>query len=58
MNKPFVHPDILLTVRQNVYTNQNDKLDALKFEEARNQGKDFANQILAQLFKRNEYGKN
>lgn len=56
MNKPFIHPDILLTVRQNAYCKRDDKLDALKFEDARNKGRDFANQVLNQLFKRTDYG--
>lgn len=57
MNKPFIHPDILLTVMQNISSNQGDKLDSLRIKEAQKKGREFANQILSQLFKRIEYGK-
>lgn len=57
MIKPFIHPDILLTVRQNIHNDQDERLDSLKFEEAKNKGKEFANEILTQLFKPVEYGK-
>lgn len=57
MNKPFIHPDILLIVGQNINLSGNGKLDTLNLDEVRNKGREFAEQILNQLFKKEEYGK-
>ena len=56
MSKIFIHPDLLLTVRQEVLSNQEERLDFSNYERAKKEGKDFARDILNQLFKKNEYG--
>jgi hypothetical protein len=56
MPKIFIHPDLLVNVKRNIFSNQEEKLDSLKYEKAKKEGEDFANEILNQLFKKQEYG--
>jgi hypothetical protein len=56
-NMPFIHPEILLTVGKNVDPNKETTLDPAKFQEAKNKGRESANDILKKLFNKVEYGK-
>lgn len=57
MTKTFTHPDLLLIVKGNVLSNQEEKLDPSKYENAKNDGKNLATDILNKLFNKVEYGK-
>lgn len=56
MSNIFIHPELLLTVKQELLS-QNETLDSLEYEEAKKDGEEKANQILKDLFKsKTEYG--
>nr|WP_288837631.1 hypothetical protein [uncultured Flavobacterium sp.] len=57
MTIPFIHPDILLTVRRNVMSGQFETLDTNQIEKTKNQGHQSVNDIIQQLFHKIEYGK-
>lgn len=40
-NRPFIHPEILITVGKNIDPNTKMTLDSAKFEEAKNNKRDF-----------------
>lgn len=57
MNKPFIHPEILLKIRQGLSLDSTDQLDKGSYENAKSKGEQFANDILKQLFpEKKEYG--
>ncbi|KFF06101.1 hypothetical protein [Flavobacterium reichenbachii] len=57
MSKTFTHPDLLLTVKGNVLSNHEENLDSSMYEDAKNDGKNLAVNILNKLFNKIEYGK-
>lgn len=56
-NMPFMHTEISITVGKNIDLNKETKLGSAKFQEAKNKGRESANDILKQLFNKVEYGK-
>lgn len=54
MSKPYIHPDIILRVRQSIGTEE--KIDTGSLDEAKQDGEQFAEEIIKKLFAVQEYG--